>query len=63
MFVIPIIITGRILANSDAATIDPLAEMNRIRFGVILEVVQRYLEKCGRQWVSMESIFSFGIAA
>lgn len=62
MFVAPLL-ADRIQANCNTATIDPLAELNRIRFGVIFEVVQKYLEKCGRQWVSMESIFSFGIAA
>lgn len=36
-----------------------LAENNRIRFKTISDTVQKYLEKCGRQWVSMESIFSF----
>ncbi|KAI5852981.1 hypothetical protein DFP73DRAFT_534741 [Morchella snyderi] len=40
-------------------TLHILAENNRMRFKIISDAVQKYLEKCGRQWVSMESIFSF----
>lgn len=40
-------------------TLHVLAEKNRERFKIISEAVQKYLDKCGRQWVSMESIFSF----
>jgi len=35
-----------------------LAEHNRVRFGTLKGVVEKYLEKCGRQWVAMDSLFS-----
>jgi DNA polymerase alpha subunit A len=34
-----------------------LAEHNRIRFGTLKVVVEKYLDKCGRQWVAMDSLF------
>ncbi len=36
-----------------------LAESNRVLFGVVREVVEGYLRKCGRQWVDMEGLFGF----
>jgi len=38
-----------------------LALRNQMGFDVIANVVQRYLDKCGRQWVSMDSIFTFSV--
>lgn len=35
-----------------------LAEHNRVRFGTIKGVVDKYLEKCGRQWVAMDTLFA-----
>ncbi|KAJ4292142.1 DNA-directed DNA polymerase alpha catalytic subunit pol1 [Collariella sp. IMI 366227] len=35
-----------------------LAEHNQVRFGTVKGVVDRYLEKCGRQWVAMDTLFS-----
>ncbi|CAJ2506938.1 Uu.00g081240.m01.CDS01 [Anthostomella pinea] len=34
-----------------------LAEHNRVRFGTVKAVVDRYLDKCGRQWVAMDTLF------
>ncbi|KAM3073566.1 DNA-directed DNA polymerase alpha catalytic subunit pol1 [Clarireedia jacksonii] len=34
-----------------------LAEHNRIRFDNLKGVVEKYLDKCGRQWVQMDSLF------
>ncbi|KAL5319661.1 hypothetical protein ACEPPN_012717 [Leptodophora sp. 'Broadleaf-Isolate-01'] len=34
-----------------------LAEHNRIRFGTLKVIVEKYLDKCGRQWVAMDSLF------
>jgi DNA polymerase alpha subunit A len=34
-----------------------LAEHNRVRFGTLKGVVEKYLDKCGRQWVAMDSLF------
>ncbi|KAK3989473.1 putative DNA polymerase alpha catalytic subunit [Cladorrhinum sp. PSN332] len=34
-----------------------LAEHNRVRFGTVKGVVDRYLDKCGRQWVAMDTLF------
>lgn len=38
-----------------------LAEVNRERFGTVSEVVGRWLERNGRQWVQMDSLFSFAL--
>jgi DNA polymerase alpha subunit A len=35
-----------------------LAEHNRVRFGTCKGVVDKYLEKCGRQWVAMDTLFA-----
>lgn len=35
-----------------------LAEHNRVRFGTLKGVVDKYLDKCGRQWVAMDSLFT-----
>ncbi|RDA93367.1 hypothetical protein CP533_0312 [Ophiocordyceps camponoti-saundersi (nom. inval.)] len=35
-----------------------LAEQNRVRFGTVKAVVDRYLDKCGRQWVAMDTLFA-----
>lgn len=43
-----------------------LAEHNRVRFGTVKAVVDKYLDKCGRQWVAMDTLFGklgFDIAA
>ncbi|KAK4226078.1 putative DNA polymerase alpha catalytic subunit [Podospora fimiseda] len=34
-----------------------LAEHNRVRFGTVKGVVDKYLDKCGRQWVAMDTLF------
>ena len=36
-----------------------LAESNRALFGMVREVVEGYLRKCGRQWVDMGGLFGF----
>lgn len=36
-----------------------LAEVNRERFDTLKGVVEKWLEKNGRQWVQMDSLFSF----
>lgn len=36
-----------------------LREVNRIRFETLRGVVKAYLDKCGRQWVDMGSLFGF----
>lgn len=35
-----------------------LAEHNRTRFSTVKGVVDRYLDKCGRQWVAMDTLFA-----
>lgn len=35
-----------------------LAEHNRTRFTTVKGVVDKYLEKCGRQWVAMDTLFA-----
>ena len=34
-----------------------LAEHNRVKFETLKSVVNKYLDKCGRQWVAMDSLF------
>ncbi|POS86406.1 hypothetical protein EPUL_000881 [Erysiphe pulchra] len=41
----------------DKELVSALAEHNRIRFSKLKEVVESYLDKCGRQWVAMDSLF------
>ncbi|KAI9824324.1 MAG: hypothetical protein M1819_000884 [Sarea resinae] len=36
-----------------------LVEFNRERFDTLKKVVEGYLNKCGRQWVAMDSLFAF----
>lgn len=36
-----------------------LAEVNRERFGTVRDVVGKWLERNGRQWVQMDSLFGF----
>ncbi|PVI07384.1 hypothetical protein DM02DRAFT_703350 [Periconia macrospinosa] len=38
-----------------------LAEVNRERFNTLKGVVDRWLEKNGRQWVQMDSLFAFAL--
>jgi DNA polymerase alpha subunit A len=40
-----------------------LAEVNRQRFGTLKGVVDKWLERNGRQWVQMDSLFSFALKA
>ncbi|CAK7266767.1 DNA-directed DNA polymerase alpha catalytic subunit pol1 [Sporothrix epigloea] len=41
-----------------------LAEHNCVRFGTVKGVVDRYLDKCGRRWVAMDTLFAkLGFAA
>jgi DNA polymerase alpha subunit A len=35
-----------------------LAEHNRTRFNTVKSVADKYLEKCGRQWVAMDTLFA-----
>lgn len=41
-----------------------MASHNRKRFGTVKGVVDRYIDKCGRQWVAMDTLFAkLGFAA
>lgn len=40
-----------------------LAEKNRERFGTLKGVVDKWLERNGRQWVQMDSLFGFALKA
>ncbi|OAQ99209.1 hypothetical protein LLEC1_04889 [Akanthomyces lecanii] len=46
------------MASQDREKVLALAEHNRVRFGTVKGVVDRYLDKCGRQWVAMDSLFA-----
>jgi DNA polymerase alpha subunit A len=44
-------------ANNVTERVMAVAEHNRVRFGTLKGVVGKYLDKCGRQWVAMDSLF------
>lgn len=46
------------LSRQDRDQILALAEHNRVRFGTVKSVVDKYLDKCGRQWVAMDTLFA-----
>ncbi|KAL9941657.1 DNA-directed DNA polymerase alpha catalytic subunit pol1 [Verticillium nonalfalfae] len=46
------------LSQADRENILALAEHNRVRFGTVKGVVDKYLDKCGRQWVAMDTLFA-----
>jgi DNA polymerase alpha subunit A len=46
------------MSRQDRENILALAEHNRVRFGNIKGVVDKYLDKCGRQWVAMDTLFT-----
>ncbi|QUC22159.1 uncharacterized protein UV8b_06400 [Ustilaginoidea virens] len=46
------------LSRQDRDRILALGEHNRVRFGTVKGVVDKYLEKCGRQWVAMDTLFA-----
>ncbi|KAH0597087.1 hypothetical protein MHUMG1_05396 [Metarhizium humberi] len=46
------------LSRQGRDTILALAEHNRVRFGTVKGVVDKYLDKCGRQWVAMDTLFA-----
>ncbi|KAF8466428.1 DNA polymerase alpha catalytic subunit [Kalaharituber pfeilii] len=47
--------------NADDFTV--VVNHNQRRFGIVKGRVEKYLDKCGRGWVSMDSIFSFCLGA
>lgn len=49
--------------GEEGEKVEVLAELNRERFGTLMGVVKGYLDRNGRQWVSMDSIFSFALKA
>ena len=44
--------------HADREKIIALAEHNRVRFATAKAVVDKYLDKCGRQWVAMDTLFA-----
>ncbi|KAI1104654.1 hypothetical protein F4804DRAFT_306380 [Jackrogersella minutella] len=52
------------LSPAEKESVRALAEHNRARFATVKAVVDRYLDKCGRQWVAMDTLFGkLGFAA
>ncbi|KAI1432293.1 hypothetical protein GGR50DRAFT_616126 [Xylaria sp. CBS 124048] len=49
---------GGALNAAEQERINALAEQNRVRFDTVKGVVDKYLDKCGRQWVAMDTLFS-----
>lgn len=47
------------LPKEQRELVDARAVLNQDRFKIVSDVVQRWLEKCGRGWVSMETVFGF----
>jgi DNA polymerase alpha subunit A len=50
-------------ADKTVDTVYALAAYNKDRFAIYKKVVDKYLDKCGRRWVSMETLFNFAIPA
>lgn len=50
--------TATEMSRQDRENILALAEHNRVRFGNVKGVVDKYLDKCGRQWVAMDTLFT-----
>nr|UWK20247.1 DNA polymerase alpha subunit [Trichoderma rhododendri] len=46
------------LTDQEREKIRALAEHNRVRFGAVKTTVDKYLDKCGRQWVAMDTLFA-----
>ncbi|KAM0436185.1 hypothetical protein ACHAPT_003077 [Fusarium lateritium] len=46
------------ISRQDRENILAQAEHNRVRFGTVKGVVDKYLDKCGRQWVAMDTLFA-----
>ncbi|KAI8964097.1 hypothetical protein F5Y11DRAFT_117661 [Daldinia sp. FL1419] len=44
------------LNATEVETVLALAEHNRTRFSTVKSVVDKYLDKCGRQWVAMDTL-------
>ncbi|KAI1769076.1 hypothetical protein GGR53DRAFT_277778 [Hypoxylon sp. FL1150] len=52
------------LSAAEREAVDALAEHNRERFATVKGVVDKYLDKCGRRWVAMDTLFGkLGFAA
>ncbi|KAH7243278.1 uncharacterized protein BKA55DRAFT_647837 [Fusarium redolens] len=50
--------TSTEMSRQDRENILALAEHNRVRFGNVKGIVDKYLDKCGRQWVAMDTLFT-----
>lgn len=46
------------VSSQDREKILALVEHNRVRFSTVKGVVDKYLDKCGRQWVAMDTLFA-----
>jgi DNA polymerase alpha subunit A len=56
--------TGEVkIEEEEKAKMKVLASQNRERFGTVEDVVGKWLERNGRQWVQMDSLFGFAIKA
>ncbi|KAI0481144.1 hypothetical protein GGR56DRAFT_688668 [Xylariaceae sp. FL0804] len=54
------VVDGKVVSEQ----VNALAEHNRARFGTVKAAVDRHLDKCGRQWVAMDTLFGkLGFAA
>ncbi|KAI0128496.1 DNA polymerase [Xylariales sp. AK1849] len=48
---------GKELSAAEKESVLALAEHNRVRFGTVMGTCERYLDKCGRRWVAMDTLF------
>ncbi|KAI0393654.1 hypothetical protein F5Y17DRAFT_431287 [Xylariaceae sp. FL0594] len=52
------------LSAAEQERVRALVQQNRARFTTVKDVVDKYIDKCGRQWVAMDTLFSkLGFAA
>ena len=54
---------GIVVNDDERDKLRALAEANRKRLDTVKDAVGRWLDKCGRQWVQMDSLFAFAMKA
>jgi len=56
-------ISKQAAGSESSEKVGVLAELNRDRFETVKDVVKGYLDKNGRQWVAMDTLFAFALKA
>ncbi|KAF2747391.1 DNA polymeras-like protein alpha catalytic subunit [Sporormia fimetaria CBS 119925] len=61
LFDVDRVVKGEDKAKEGGEKLRVLAEVNRERFGTVKDVVGKWLERNGRQWVQMDTLFAFAL--